>query len=92
VAEPRVTVNHCATVLGVSWRRTQKALSRLRALYPPDASGTYDARVLDVCRALRGQPHRALEPVESDWLARYLKESHAPQGTQGPEPAHGPGR
>lgn len=45
-------------------------------IYPPDEDGAYDARILDVARAMRNQPHRALEPVEIDWLARYLKETN----------------
>jgi hypothetical protein len=77
VNPPRVTINHCATVSGVSWKRTRKALRRLAHIYPPDELGTYDARVLDLLRAMRGQPHRALEPVERDWLARYLRGDHA---------------
>lgn len=75
MADPtRVTQNHVATVLGLSWRKAGKSLRRVHAVYPPDDRGLYDARVLDLIRAMRGQPHRALEPVEHDWLTRYMKE------------------
>lgn len=75
MADPtRVTQNHVARVLGMSWDKAGKSLARVRALFPPDEHGLYDARALDLIRAMRGQPHRALEPVHKDWLVRYLKE------------------
>lgn len=75
MADPtRVTQNHVAAVLGLSWRKAGKSLRRVYVVYPPDGSGLYDARVLDLLRAMRGQPHRELSPVENDWLSRYLKE------------------
>lgn len=79
-----VTLNHCATVLGITWSQAERALHKVQWAYPP-IKGRYDPRVLDLLRALRGQPHRALEPVHQDWLARYLKESH-----DSPEPPRPP--
>lgn len=82
-----MTVGAAARELGLGWRRARKVLRRLEHVFPADEAGTYDARILDLLRALRGQPHRALEPVETDWLARYLKEStHAATRPQGPQP------
>lgn len=86
----RVTVHHAMTVLGLPHTRTVKALHKLRFAYPPDQNGTYDARVLDLLRAMHGQPHRALEPVHQDWLARYLEESNARTTAQGDGARDGP--
>lgn len=44
----------------------------LEAAVPRGHPPTYDARVIDVIRALRGLPHRPLEPVHEDWLTAYL--------------------
>lgn len=77
VAEPRVTASKAAAIFGCSRRQMLKVLRRWSVLYPADENGTYDARVLDLVRALRAEPHRALESVDNDWLARYLKELHA---------------
>lgn len=35
---------------------------------------TYDARILDLINAMRGLPHRSLEPAHRDWLTRYQQE------------------
>lgn len=80
-----VSVRHCSIVLGISWREAQRDLYRLRWAFRPRPDGRYDPRVLDLLRALRAQPHRALEPVHQDWLARYLKETH-----EHPEPPRPP--
>lgn len=82
----RVSINYCATVLGLSHWEAARLLRKTAFAYPRGADGLYDARALDLLRAMRGLPHRALKPVHKDWLAHYLKETHAPQGTQGPEP------
>jgi hypothetical protein len=84
----RVTLNHARTVLGLTQKQTLRALRRVAGIYPRGGDGKYDARALDLVRAMRGQAHRALEPVDDDWLARYMEETrHAPQGTQEPGPA-----
>lgn len=78
----RVGVTTVAAVLGCGEHAAYKTLRKWEHVYPRAADGTYDARILDLIRALRDLPHRALEPVQQDWLARFQKEhSHAPSTT-----------
>lgn len=70
----RITAGEVARILGLGRDRTLKLLARLPG-FEPDAHGRYDPRALDLLRAMRGLPHRALEPVHKDWLARYMKEN-----------------
>lgn len=74
----RIGVTAVAAILGCGEHAAYKTLRKWEHVYPRAQDGTYDARILDLIRTLRDTPHRALEPVHSDWLARYLKEPHAP--------------
>lgn len=54
-----------------------KHLRKISWAYPPvrrQQRLVWDARCLDLLRAMRNQPHRTLESAHMDWLARYLKE------------------
>lgn len=85
----RLGITQIATVLGTTEHQAYKAVRRWEHVYAKAPDGTYDARILDLLRALRDLPHRALEPVHSDWLARFQKEHHAPSTTTS---RHGPRR
>lgn len=66
-----------AKELGVSKGVAVRTLTKLRWVLPPVTIGgstRYDARVIDLLHALRGQEHRTLDPVHADWLAVYQKE------------------
>lgn len=88
-------ITHDTTWLGLSQvaremnltrKQAYKHLHRVRWVFPPEGSPPkWDARVLDLIRAMRGLPHRQLEPVHEDWLTRYLEEPNArPAAPQGP--------
>lgn len=71
----RVTKRQVALELGLSPWQTRKLLTRYRwAARPAGNPPTYDARFIDFIRAVRGQPHRPLEPVHLDWLTRYQED------------------
>lgn len=82
-----LTLPQIAGELGISRARAVKVMAKVAWAYPVTTHRgrtLYDARVVDLIRALHGQPHRTLEPAHSDWLASYLKENAhgtAPQGS-----------
>lgn len=50
----------------------RKELRRVRWICPSHGRPPrWDPRVVDLIHALRGEPHRQLEPPHRDWLARY---------------------
>lgn len=82
----RVTLTYFATVLGVTRLKASKDLRRIRWAFPPDRQGLYDPRAVDLLRAMRGLPHRPIEPAHKDWLARYVEELNDHTIPQGPAP------
>lgn len=92
------TLAEIAREMDVTRTVANKDLHKVRWVYPPrwmpghGGRGRYrlwDHRVIDLLRAMRGLPHRTLEPAHSDWLARYQKReanasSEAHSGGQGP--------
>lgn len=69
-------LSQVAAEMGVGRRTAHKQLRRWKWAFPPVGSPPkWDARVLDLMRAARDEPHRTLESVHSDWLARYQKGS-----------------
>lgn len=59
---------------GLSRKMAVKELRRIAWVYPPRGDpAQYDARSLDLLRAMHGQSHRTLEPAHQDWLTDYLK-------------------
>lgn len=68
-----------ARELGVGRRVAAKELAKVAFCYPPSQEPVrYDVRALDLLRALRGQPHRTLEPAAADWLSRHLEGESMP--------------
>lgn len=69
----RVFVAEIARELGVSEVRTRQLLHKYWWVGGQRAVGdpTYDASVIEMLRALLGQPHRQVEPPESDWLSEF---------------------
>lgn len=69
-----IGLTQVARELGLSPRLTSKALRKVRWACPPQGNPPkWDPRVVDLIHAMRGEPHRPLEPVQSDWLARFQK-------------------
>lgn len=76
----RLTLPQIATELGVSIERARRLLrtkgrwlgAKTAQAPGPGRPTTYDAGVVELLRALLGQPHRQLEPPESDWLSHFL--------------------
>lgn len=77
-----------AREMGLGLKPARKQLRKVRHLYPPVGTPpTWDPRCLDLLRALRGQPHRTLEPVELDWLTAYVEgPTDAPSPPCSPRP------
>lgn len=75
-----------ARATGQTRHQAKKDLRKIKWAYPPIPTQTglvWDARAVDFLHAMRGQPHRTLEPAQLDWLARYLKETNASAAAQG---------
>ena len=73
-----LTLAQVSREMGLSRVMARKDLRKIRFAYPPRAiqgNEYWDARALDLLRAMRGKPHRTLEPAHADWLARFLKEN-----------------
>lgn len=71
----RISYTQIRRETGLSRHRADKLLARFGWL--ADKKGTpptYDARILDLINAMRGLPHRSLEPAHRDWLTRYQQE------------------
>lgn len=78
-----VPVAQLSRELDESLHHTLKLLRKIAWVYPPRKMhlpyGGYvvrwDARCIDLLRAMTGKQHRTLEPAQTDWLATYLKEN-----------------
>jgi hypothetical protein len=73
-----LTLPQLAREMALTPLMARKDLRKVEWAYPRkviQGRAHWDSRVLDLLRALRGQPHRTLEPAHSDWLAEYLKEN-----------------
>lgn len=67
-------LSQVARELGASRKIARKWLAKYRWAYPPRGiPPRWDARIVDFIHAVRGQPHRPLEPAHQDWLTRYQK-------------------
>jgi hypothetical protein len=72
----RVSLTQLAKLTGLSKARTRRYVVKFAWIADPVGDPpTFDARLVDVVQAMRGLPHRTLEPAHRDWLATYLKEN-----------------
>lgn len=72
-----LTLTQIGREMSLSPAMALKHLRKIAFAYPMQQrqnQNVWDARCLDLLRAMRNQPHRTLEPAHSDWLATYLKE------------------
>lgn len=84
-----LTLAQVARELGMTRRYAQKALRKVEwAIAPQGDPPRYDARLLDLIRAMHDKPHRTLEEAHKDWLARYLEGAH--DGRNEPDPGGPP--
>lgn len=75
-AQGRLTFAAFHRLTGLSERGARKLLLKLAWMADPQGTpATYDPRLVDIINAMRGLPHRDLEPAHKDWLARYIKEN-----------------
>lgn len=73
-----LTLPQLAREMSLSPLMARKQIRKVEWAYPRmvlQNRAHWDARCLDLLRAMRGQPHRTLEPAHSDWLADFLKEN-----------------
>lgn len=83
----RLGLKTIAREMGLTKWQARKALRKVAWAYPPEGDPpTYDPRAVDLLQALRGLPHRPLEPVHRDWLTRYQKEHHDQPHPRPPQP------
>ena len=76
----RVSVEQIADQLGLDVARVRTLIATNHMILRPNPTRwkgrvLYDARVIDLLKAMLGQVHRPLEPG-NDWLSAYEKENH----------------
>ena len=76
----RVTVEEIADQIGRDVATTRTLIATNHLLLRPNPRHwkgrvLYDARVIELLKAMLGQVHRPLEPG-NDWLSAYEKENH----------------
>ena len=67
-----ISIGQIARELGTSHAKARKQVAKVERFLPP-SRGKYDARILDLLRAMRDEQHRTLEEPSNDWLTSYLK-------------------
>jgi hypothetical protein len=75
-------VEEIAREIGLDYPKTRCLIARNFRILQPEVVRHghrvyYNASIVELLKAMLGQPHRDLEGPDSDWLANYLKEKHA---------------